>query len=164
MGYASQQGRARVSSRNPQAAGQCDRCGFVYSHSTLRFQMDWAGANLINKRILVCRSCEDRPQPQLRAIIIPADPMPIQNPRVPNYVQAASNMRVTSGQDSIDPRTGIPVPGGDVRITEDDNTRVTQQTGETPGGRNQLPGTDPNVDGPVNVPPDNTSIPETGPL
>lgn len=164
MGYASQQGRARVSSRNPQAAGQCDRCGFLYTHSTLRFQMDWAGANLINKRILVCRSCEDRPQNQLRSFVVPADPVPIQNPRVPNYVQAASNMRVTSGQDSVDPSTGIPVPGGDVRATEDDNTRVTQQTGEPSGGRNQLPGTDPNVNGPVNVPPDNTSIPDTGTL
>jgi hypothetical protein len=164
MGYASQQGRARVSSRSPQAAGQCDRCGFVYSHSTLRWQYDFAGASLINKRILVCRACEDTPQNQLRSIIIPADPVPIQNPRVPNYAQAASNTRVTSGQDTVDQRTGIPVPGGNTRITQNNNTRVTQQTGEPPGGLNQRPGTDPNVDGPVNVPPDNTSIPETGPL
>lgn len=164
MAYASRQGRARISSRTPQAAGQCDRCGFLYTHSTLRFQMDWAGASLINKRILVCHSCYDTPQPQLRAIIIPADPMPIQNPRVPNYAQAASNTRVTSGQDTVDQRTGLPVPGGDTRITQANDARVTQQTGEPPGGLNQRPGTDPNVNGPVNVPPDNTSIPETGPL
>ncbi|MEN6608606.1 MAG: hypothetical protein ABFD60_15275 [Bryobacteraceae bacterium] len=164
MGYASQQGRARVSARSPQAAGVCDRCSFIYTHSTLRWQFDYAGAGLINKRILVCRTCEDLPQNQLRSIVVPADPVPIQNPRVPNYVQAASNTRVTSGQDTIDPTTGIPVPGGDVRITEDDNTRVTQQTGASPGSLNREPGTDPNVPGPINVPPDNVDVPNTGPL
>ena len=164
MGYASQQGRARVSARSPRAAGQCDRCGFVYNHSDLRWQFDYAGAGLINKRMLVCRRCEDLPQNQLRSIVVPADPMPIQNPRVPNYADAASNTRVTSGQNTTDPVTGIPVQGGNVRITEDDDTRVTQQTGEPPGGLNELPGTDPNVPGPTNVPPDNASIPETGPL
>ena len=81
MGYASRQGRAHTSSSNPQAAGVCDRCGFVYQHNTLRWQMDWAGASLINKRILVCDRCYDTPQEQLRAIVIPADPVPIQNPR-----------------------------------------------------------------------------------
>lgn len=164
MGYASQQGRARVSSRNPQAAGQCDRCSFIYNHSDLRFQFDWRGSTLQNLRLLVCRSCQDTPQTQLRAIVVPADPVPIQNPRVPNYAEAASNTRVTSGQDTINQATGIPVPGGDVRATQNNNTRVTQQTGEAPGGLNQQPGTDPNVPGPVNVPPDNTSVPETGPL
>jgi hypothetical protein len=164
MGYASQQGRARVSARSPRAAGQCDRCGFLYTHSDLRWQFDYAGAGLINKRMLVCRRCEDIPQNQLRAIVIPADPMPIQNPRVPNYAEAASNTRVTSGQNTTDPTTGIPVQGGNVRITEDDDVRVTQQTGEPPGGLNQFPGTDPNVPGPTNVPPDNTSIPTTGTL
>ena len=164
MGYASQQGRARVSARSPRAAGQCDRCGFLYTHADLRFQFDWRGASLQNIRLLVCKTCEDTPQNQLRAIVVPADPMPIQNPRVPDYVKAASNTRVTSGQDSINLETGIPVPGGNTRITQNNNTRVTQQTGEPPGGLNEQPGTDPNVDGPVNVPPDNTSIPETGPL
>lgn len=164
MGYASQQGRARVSSRSPRAAGQCDRCGFLYSHSDLRWQFDYAGAGLINKKMLVCRRCEDLPQNQLRSFVIPADPVPIQNPRVPNYAEAASNTRVTSGQNTIDPTTGIPVQGGNVRITEDDDIRVTQQTGEPPGGLNEQPGTDPNVPGPTNVPPDNNSIPNTGPL
>lgn len=164
MGYASQQGRARVSARGPQAAGQCDRCGFLYTHADLRWQFDWRGASLQNLRLLVCKSCEDMPQNQLRAIVVPADPMPIQNPRVPNYNQAASNTRVTSGQDTVDPTTGIPMPGGNTRITQNDDTRVTQQTGEPPGGLNEQPGTDPNVPGPVNLPPNNTSVPETGPL
>lgn len=164
MAYASQAGKARTSARSPQAHAICDRCGFRYNHVNLRWQYDWAGASLINRRILVCNICYDTPQEQLRAIVVPADPVPIINPRVPNYAQDASNTRVTSGQDTINQETGIPVPGGDVRITQDDNTRVTQQTGEPPGGLNEEPGTDDNVDGPVNVPPNNTSIPNTGPL
>jgi hypothetical protein len=43
--------------------------------------MDWAGVQLINKRILVCPKCLDKPQQQLRAIVLPADPVPIRNPR-----------------------------------------------------------------------------------
>lgn len=164
MGYASQAGRARTSSANPQAHAICDRCGFRYNHVDLQWQMDYAGSGLINKRLLVCNTCNDEPQSQLRAIVIPADPVPIKNPRVPNYAEAASNTRVTSGQNSVNAETGIPVPGGDRRITQNNNTRVTQQTGEPPGGLNQQPGTDPNVPGPVNLPPDNTSVPETGPL
>lgn len=164
MAYASKAGRAKTSARSPQAHAICDRCGFRYNHVNLRWQYDWAGASLVNRRILVCNTCYDTPQEQLRAIVIPADPVPIINPRVPNYAQDASNTRVTSGQDTINSNTGIPVPGGDVRITQDDDTRVTQQTGEPPGGLNEEPGTDDNVDGPVNVPPNNTSIPNTGPL
>lgn len=164
MAYASKAGRAKTSARSPQAHAICDRCGFRYNHVNLRWQYDWAGASLVNRRILVCNTCYDTPQEQLRAIVIPADPVPIINPRVPNYAQDASNTRVTSGQDTINSNTGIPVPGDDVRITQDDDTRVTQQTGEPPGGLNEEPGTDDNVDGPVNVPPNNTSIPNTGPL
>lgn len=98
MGYASRSGRAVTSSRNPRAHAICDRCGFRYNHDRLRFQMDWAGASMVNKRILVCESCYDMPQEQLRAIVLPADPMPIANPRVENFIQAETNYRVTSGQ------------------------------------------------------------------
>lgn len=43
--------------------------------------MQWQGANLVNLRLLVCRECRDVPQPQLRTRMIPADPIPILNPR-----------------------------------------------------------------------------------
>lgn len=116
MGYASKLGRARISSRNPRAAAICDRCGFVYNHVNLSWQYDWAGASLINKRILVCDTCNDVPQQQLRAIVVPADPVPIQNPRVQDYVRAEANDRYTQGN-TTNPQTGIPVIGGDQRIT-----------------------------------------------
>lgn len=109
-------GRARVSSRNPQAFAICDRCGFLYNHNRLQWQFDWAGASLINKRILVCDSCNDKPQQQLRAIVVPADPVPIMNPRTQDYVSASTDYRVTQGN-SINALTGIPVIGGDTRET-----------------------------------------------
>jgi hypothetical protein len=132
-------GRARVSSRNPQAFAICDRCGFLYNHSQLSWQFDWAGANLINKRILVCETCNDTPQQQLRAIVVPADPVPIQNPRTQDYVTAESDYRITQGN-TVNTQTGIPVPGGDTRITQNNNTRVTQQVGGTRADINQQPG------------------------
>jgi hypothetical protein len=121
---------------------------------------------MMNIRLLVCNSCYDNPQEQLRAIVVPADPVPIVNPRIQDFVTAESNTRVTSGQNTVDPVTGLPVPGGDTRITQDDDTRVTQQTGEPPGGLNEQPGTDPNApgDNDPGLPYNNTTVPETGPL
>jgi hypothetical protein len=166
VAYGSISGRARTSSRAPQAHAICDRCGFRYNHVDLRWQFDWAGASLINKRILVCNTCYDKPQEQLRAIVVPADPVPILNPRIEYFVQDETNARVTSGQNTVDPITGIPVPGGNIRVTEDDDVRVTQQTGEPPGGLNQQPGTDPNAPGndDPGLPYGNDTVPETGPL
>jgi hypothetical protein len=116
--------------------------------------------------MLVCNSCYDEPQQQLRAIVIPADPVPIQNPRIEYFVNAETNNRATSGQNSVDPTTGLPIIGGNNRVTQSDNNRVTQQTGEAPGGKNTQPGTDPNAPGNSNpgLPYDNTSVPETGSL
>lgn len=166
MGYASQAGRARTSASNPQAHAICDRCGFRYNHVNLRWQYDWRGASLQNLRLLVCNTCYDAPQEQLRAIVVPADPVPIVNPRVQNFVTASTDSRVTSGQNTIDPTTGLPVPGGDTRITESDQVRVTQQTGEPPGGLNTRPGTDPNApgDNDPGLPYNFDEVPRTGPL
>jgi hypothetical protein len=137
-------GRARVSSRNPQAFGICDRCGFLYNHSRLTWQFDWAGASLINKRILVCDTCNDTPQQQLRAIVVPADPTPILNPRVQDYQAASDDIRITQGN-TTDPRTGLPVIGGDTRITQNDQVRVTQEIGGTRADLSEQPGLDQNA-------------------
>ena len=159
-------GKAKVSTRNPEAFAICDSCQFLYNHSELRWQFQWAGNKLVNLRQLVCRRCNDIPQTQLRAIVLPADPMPVLNPRVNNWQAAETNFRTTSGQNTVDPETGIPIPGNTMRITENDNTRVTQQTGEPPGGRNTEPGTDPNAPGnnDPGLPYNNTTVPKTGTL
>lgn len=166
MGYASRSGRARTSPSGPRAHAICDRCGFRYNHMDLQWQFDWRGATLQNTRVLVCGRCNDDQQQQLRAIVIPADPVPIMNPRVEYFVSDETSWRTTSGQNTTDFWTGIPVPGDVVRTTQDNNTRVTQQTGEPKGGLNQQPGTDPNAPGDANpgLPYGNTEVPKTGPL
>jgi len=145
-------GRARVSTRSPQAFGICDRCGFLLNHASLQWQYDWRGASIQNTRMLVCSTCLDKPQQQLRALVVPADPVPIQNPRTQDYVAASVDERVTQA--------------GDVRVTQDGVNRVTQQTGEPPGGLNETPGTDPNAPGNSSpgLPYGNSTVPETGPL
>jgi len=169
LAYASKAGRARVSSRNPQAQAVCDRCGIWTNHTRLQWQYDWRGASLANIRILVCDECLDEPQQQLRAIVVPADPVPITQPRTEPYFNDEVDYRITQGN-TIDPVTGIPVIGGATRITQNNNYRVTQQTGEAPSGLNQLPGTDWNAPAviynntEIGLPYDNTSVPFTGPL
>ena len=125
-------GRASVSSRNPRAFGICDRCGFLYNHDRLQWQFDYAGSGLINKRILVCRPCLDTPQNQLRAIVLPADPVPIQNPRVQDYA-AAETDNISTNPGSVDFWTGIPIPSTTDIVTEDGIQITTQVVGRPTG-------------------------------
>jgi len=145
MAYASRSGRARTNATSPQAHGICDRCGFRYNHDDLSWQYDWAGASLINRGILVCPSCLDNPQEQLRSIVVPADPVPILNPRIEYFASYSTTSRQTSQPSTTDALTGLPIPQGDTRITQDDDTRTTQATGAPTPSLNQLPGTDPNA-------------------
>jgi hypothetical protein len=76
--------------------------------------------------------------------------MPIINPRVEPYAWDEIDRRQVSGYNTTSQTTGIPIQQGDTRVTTvdgnvPDQTRVTQQTGEAPGGTNQKPGTDPNA-------------------
>ena len=131
MGYASLSGRARTSSRNPRSFGVCDRCAIWYNHNQLRWQFDWAGASLINKRILVCDTCYDTPQNQLRAIILPADPVPVVNPRTEPFEYDETNVNTTTVNPTIDPTTGLPIPGtGSTLVTQSGQTMT-----QTPYGR-----------------------------
>lgn len=206
MGYASKQGRTRIDARSPSASGQCDRCGFLYNHNHLRWQLDYSGAGLYNLRILVCEKCYDTPQQQRKVIVIPPDPMPILNARVPDYVGSEGAYRGTYAPPVIDPVTGIPaavysyrettsaqIPiyePGDILLEPLDGflcqengtplgleeytellpaavyTRVTQQTGEPPGGLDKTPGTSYLVpgDNDPGLPYDNVVVPYTGPL
>lgn len=78
--------RYKVDSNNPRAKAVCDFCGQLWQHSDLVWQFEWAGPRLQNQRQLVCNPCNDKPQQQLRTIVLPPDPVPIQNPRPENYV------------------------------------------------------------------------------
>lgn len=99
-------GRARVNPRAPQAFAVCDRCGFQYNHVDLQWQMEWAGTRLVNKNLLVCSSCLDPPTPFLRTYVLPADPVPIKDPRAPDLTHARDNFLVTEGGTVITDDTG----------------------------------------------------------
>lgn len=78
-------GRARVDPTNPRAFGVSDRSGFLHNLTNLRWQFEWRGSRLINLRILVSDRDLDKPQEQLRPIILPQDPVPVLQPRPENY-------------------------------------------------------------------------------
>lgn len=78
-------GRAAVNPSNPKAWAICDRCQFTYNHVNLKWQYDWQGSRMMDQRLLVCDRCYDTPQTQLRIIVLPNDPPPIENPRPQRY-------------------------------------------------------------------------------
>lgn len=128
MAYASKAGRARVSSKNPRAFGVCDRDGLWYNLDQLVWQWEYRGPTLQNIWIRVCKRCLDTPNAQLRSITLPADPVPVWQPRPENFESAETDYR-TLVPGTIDFLTGTPVPNGIQRITQDDQNRVTQQVG-----------------------------------
>lgn len=75
----------RVNQSNPSAAAVCDLCGRWYNHFDLQWNMQWGGTKLFNTWSLRCRECLDTPQEQLRSVVLPPDPEPILNARVPDF-------------------------------------------------------------------------------
>lgn len=136
MAYASLSGHARTSASSPQAHAICDRCGFRYNRTDLTWQHDWRGSALQNIRILVCRTCLDAPQEQLRAIVVPADPAPIDQPRVQNFADAETDYQTVTEVAAIDPNTGIPIPGTTILQDQAGNNLLTQPIG-IPAGIDQ---------------------------
>lgn len=76
MGSTSRTGRAVINPSAPEAVGVCDRCGNLWNLSRLRNQWQWQGTALMDTGVKVCPDCYDVPQPQLRTIILPPDPLP----------------------------------------------------------------------------------------
>lgn len=129
MAYASISGRARTSAKSPRAFAVCMRCGIWYNRDALQFQFDWAGSQLQNKYILVCKRCLDKPQEQKRAITLPADPNPVYFPSVEDFEADETNYRTISQPAVTDPITGIPIPGTTRRITQDYQNRTINPFG-----------------------------------
>lgn len=78
-------GRAEIDPFAPRALGICDRCGFQYNLSALRWQFGWAGSAFINLQLRVCERCHDVPTEQFRSVRIPPDPDPVMDARLENY-------------------------------------------------------------------------------
>jgi hypothetical protein len=117
-------GKANISAIYPRALAVCDRCGGLYNHTDLSWQHQWRGVKLQNVRILVCPSCLDVPQEQLRVIILPMDPVPIMNARPENYVDADNPMSALGYSpisQTIGGRFGNLLGGGGLNAAFDGN-------------------------------------------
>jgi len=108
----------------------------VYTQSDLKFQFDWRGVALQNTRMLVCNTCYDTPQEQLRAIVIPADPTPIMNARTQDFVAASTDDLTIVAAPVTDPTTGIPIPST-TKITTEGGVDITTQPIGVPVGLQQ---------------------------
>lgn len=93
--------RAYASATRPEAWGQCDRCNRTYLHKNLTFQKKWQGIQLANLFILVCWDCYDKPQENIRTLIIPPDPMPIMNARPEQYDQEVPSFLMTEERQAL---------------------------------------------------------------
>lgn len=109
-------GRARVDPSNPQAFGACDRCGFLYNLADLGYQFQWAGTELVNKRIRVCETCMDEPSMFLKTGILPPDPLPVIDARPEPYAIDQVDYRVTEEEND--------------RINESDVDRVIESSAD----------------------------------
>lgn len=122
-------GHAYANPSAPSAWGRCDRCGFIYLHRDLQFQFDYRGPRLANLRILVCEKCLDKPQPQLKPILMTQDPLPVINARPENYNYANSS-NISEPGNTVNYPTGIPVPIDVELVTEDGNNITDQPIGK----------------------------------
>jgi hypothetical protein len=86
-----------------------------------------------NIRILVCKTCYDTPQEQLRAIVVPADPLPIIQARPENYVADSVDDLTANYPTVYDPVTGIPVPSTTGLLTQSLLNITTQPIGSPNG-------------------------------
>src|SRR5215467_6362378 len=81
MGSFAPKGHAKLDPQHPRAFAICDVCGFLYCHSDLKWQVQWAGIEIRRTGFLACPTCFDKPNPNMRVVKLPADPVPILNPR-----------------------------------------------------------------------------------
>ena len=122
----------RVNASDPEGAGQCDRCGRWFNLRSLTFQFEWSGTHLYNTGVLVCTQggCLDVPQEQFRTIILPPDPPPLLNARVPNF--AYEEQTVLIAQFGGAPGEKNFVPAGQPPWGAAPQLLLCDQTGEIP--------------------------------
>lgn len=109
--------RADTDPDDPRAWAADDHSGFITNLHKLSWENQWGGNTLINLGYLSMPPYLDEPQPQLRTLILPADPPVIFNTRPEPYAMDETNWRTTQDGDMRDP-TGI-------RETQDLQLRVT---------------------------------------
>jgi len=124
MGYASRSGRAVCNPEAPRAFGVCDRCGIWHNLFRLNYEHEWQGTQLVNLKFRVCPTCFTKPNPQLRARLMPQDPIPVRDPRPEQFLQSRfSPAPVSSGYIATEltpppPLQAISTEGGEVMVIE----------------------------------------------
>ena len=84
---------ATVNVHNLSAWGKCDRCDLVYPLNELVWQYDWRGNQVQNIKLRVCtRTCVDKPYEGWRPLKLPADPIPVKDPRPINAASQEQNV------------------------------------------------------------------------
>jgi len=81
MGGFAPKGRAQLDPQHPSAFAICDLCGFIYNHRNLKWAVQYAGKQIVRTGFLRCPTCWDTPNPTMLPKVLPADPVPILNPR-----------------------------------------------------------------------------------
>lgn len=107
--------RAATDPGAPEAWATDDRSGFVGNHRNLCWQYEWAGQGLVNKRIAVYEDMLDEPQRQLGSIILPPDPVSV--------------------QDALPEQYDIEEEPVSTRVTMDGRVRIVQPVGALPSMR-----------------------------
>ena len=82
---------------------------------------------------LCVKLCMDRPQEQLRTIVLPPDPEPKMNARVEAFDQDETDYRALSAPPVLDPVTGIPIYAKTLRTTQDGQNRTVEPFGDPEG-------------------------------
>jgi hypothetical protein len=88
----------------------------MYSRADLTYQFQWTGLVLNNLNLLVCCECLDVPQPQLKTIILPPDPLPINDPRAERYAAMVPSYASTESGDHMVTESGINITQ-EIRVT-----------------------------------------------
>lgn len=83
-------GHASPDATQPRAQGICDRCNFSWQLSQLSYQYEYRGSAMANTRFRVCPRCLDKVAVFKKVIVIPADPVPVQNPRPDQFAYQSS--------------------------------------------------------------------------
>ena len=101
--------RARTDPTSPRAWGTSDRSGFVGNQENLRWQYEYAGTGLINKRVLVFEDEYDKPQRQLGTLILPPDPVSITNARIEPYPFEEETYLLAESFQQLYSQSGLPL-------------------------------------------------------
>jgi len=102
----------QVDTDNLSAEGICDRCGFRFNLKDLAWQYSFQGSfSLQNTRILTCQrgTCNDPPNPQDAAYILPPDPVPVLNGRPEPYAIDETSWLSTQDGNVITDESGNPI-------------------------------------------------------